>query len=157
MVEPLYIFAFGTLLSHIVFLAVAGVFLTRKRLEFSEKSWNRLHDTATEYGPELAFIASLGASIGSLLLSNFAGLEPCLLCWYQRIFMFPLPIILGTGILLENKDSADYAIPLALIGLAVAVYHYTIQMINLDALGCAGLAVECSEAYAVHFGYVTIP
>lgn len=156
-VSALYLFAVGTVALDIAIISFVAVFMLRNRVEMAEDLWNAVENTFRDYGVELAFLLSIGAATGSLVLSNVSGLEPCLLCWYQRVFMFPLPVILGTGLLLEKRDVGDYAIPLSLFGLAIAVYHYIVQMVNLESIGCAGLAVECSEAYAVHFGYVTIP
>ncbi|MFB6204438.1 MAG: disulfide bond formation protein B [Candidatus Nanohaloarchaea archaeon] len=108
------------------------------------------------YRLELLFLVSLGGSLGSLLLEYTAGWQPCMLCWYQRIFLYPQVLLTGTALLLEKEDVTDYLVPLNLVGGTVAVYHYLIQMIEKLSFGCSGL-VECSSTYTFQFGYVTVP
>src|SRR5688500_11814042 len=70
-----------------------------------------------------AWFIALSSMVGSLFFSEVMQLPPCALCWYQRIAMYPLVVILATGILLRDPRINYYALPLCLIGLAIAVYH----------------------------------
>src|SRR5689334_5543280 len=70
-----------------------------------------------------AWIISLVAMVGSLFFSEVMNLPPCVLCWYQRIAMYPLVVIIGIGIINRDNRVKSYALPLCLIGLAISIYH----------------------------------
>ena len=105
---------------------------------------------------EISFILALSATIGSLYFSEVLMLDPCPLCWYQRIFMYPLVILFLTAILMMKKDVHLYAVPLALIGAGISAYHYAVQMVDEVSSGCAAGA-SCEAAHLMYFDYVTIP
>lgn len=110
------------------------------------------------YSLELSFSLATIATVGSLYFSNILGYEPCRMCWFQRIFMYPLVLILGIGILFEDDNVTDYALPLTMIGLPIALYHSLIQRYSqFQSSGCSVLSVSCSTEYTFHFGYITIP
>jgi len=102
----------------------------------------------------LAFgtLVALVATTGSLYLSLGLGLIPCELCWYQRILMYPLVVVLGVA-LVEGRESVYYTgVPLAVLGATVASYHSYIQ-INPTASSCT---VGCSAVQYTVFG-LTVP
>lgn len=104
-----------------------------------------------------AAVVALVATLGSLYLSEIAGFEPCVLCWYQRIAMYPLPVILGIAAVRQDAAVRRYAQPLAVIGLGIAAYHYLIQAFpSLDS-GTCDLGVPCGARYIELFGFVSIP
>ncbi|MEJ7931454.1 disulfide bond formation protein B [Ramlibacter sp. AN1015] len=70
-----------------------------------------------------AWILALISTAGALFIGEVLGMTPCLLCWYQRILMFPLAIILGMAAFSEDRRGAVYALPLALGGAVLAGYH----------------------------------
>jgi disulfide bond formation protein DsbB len=70
-----------------------------------------------------AWGVALVATLGALLIGEVMGMTPCLLCWYQRIFMFPLALILGMAAFAEDRRGAVNAIPLAVGGAVMAGYH----------------------------------
>jgi disulfide bond formation protein DsbB len=98
------------------------------------------------------------ATLGSLFFSEVMDLPPCTLCWYQRIFMFPLPIILLMGLFPFDARVVRYALPLALAGWAIAAYQTLLQLgvIPESAAPCSQ-GVSCSSAYLNLFGFVSIP
>lgn len=110
-----------------------------------------------EYYREIVLIIASSATAGSLYMSNIMGFEPCLLCWYQRIFMYPLVLLAGTSVLLRKDDLDEYAIPFIIIGGAIALYQMVLQVAG-DILpsGC-GNDVPCTLAYISELGYITIP
>lgn len=110
-----------------------------------------------EYYREIVLLIASSATAGSLYMSEIMGFEPCLLCWYQRIFMYPLVLLAGTSVLLRKDDLDEYAIPLIIIGGAIALYHIILQVAG-DILpsGC-GTDVPCTLAYISELGYITIP
>jgi len=104
-----------------------------------------------------AWGVALIAMLGSLYLSEIAHFLPCLLCWYQRIAMYPLVFVLGVGLLRDEPEVWRYAIPLPVIGFLIAVYHVTIQWRpNLDVGTCA-IGAPCTGRYVAVFGFVSIP
>lgn len=110
---------------------------------------------------KLIFTAWLIATIstaGSLFFSDVMGFIPCTLCWYQRIFMYPLVLILGIGFFTEDHTSLKYAIPLTIVGLLVSVYHNLLQwkIIPETASPCK-VGVPCAAKYIDWLGFITIP
>jgi disulfide bond formation protein DsbB len=97
------------------------------------------------------------AMAGSLYLSDGIGFTPCLLCWYQRIAMYPLVVICGVGAFTRDVKSWRYGVPLAAIGLIVAAYHVALQFQPaLDVVSCDAGA-PCTGRYVLVFGFVSIP
>ena len=98
------------------------------------------------------------ATLGSLFFSEVMELPPCSLCWAQRIFMFPLAIILLVGLLPFDPGVVRYALPLAVIGGLIALYHLLLQVgvIPESAAPCRE-GISCSEAQLQVLGFLSIP
>jgi disulfide bond formation protein DsbB len=96
--------------------------------------------------------------LGALFLGEVMGLAPCVLCWYQRIFMFPLVFVLTVGLFPFDPKIVRYALPLAGIGWLIAVYHVLLVagVIPESATPCTK-GVPCSEVQIEWFGFLTIP
>jgi disulfide bond formation protein DsbB len=111
-----------------------------------------------QYALYLAWVVSLAAVGGSLYLSEVMGFIPCKLCWLQRIFMYPLVILLGRAAYRNDRNIIGYALPLSIIGGCISVYHYMEQKVPgmADILPCTQ-GVPCSEDYLDWFGVITIP
>jgi disulfide bond formation protein DsbB len=108
--------------------------------------------------PYAAWVLALLSVAGSLFFSEVMELPPCVLCWYQRIAMYPLVLIIGIGIVSKDGRWKAYALPLALIGLAIAVYHNLIYYgVIPESLTPCTQGVSCSERQIEWFGFVTIP
>lgn len=106
----------------------------------------------------MAFAIALAAMLGSLYFSEILHLPPCVLCWYQRIAMYPLVVIFAIGILLKDLRLHFYAIPLALAGLAVSIYHNLLYYkIIPEALAPCIQGVSCTTKQIEWFGFITIP
>ena len=101
---------------------------------------------------------ALAATLGALFLGEVMGMTPCLLCWYQRIFMFPLALILGMAVFAEDRRGAVYALPLALGGAAVAAYHTALVagVVPKWWVPC-GTGPSCSEQSLEILGGIQIP
>ncbi len=107
-----------------------------------------------------SFIVALIAMLGSLFYSEIAGYEPCKLCWFQRIFMYPQVILLGIALWKKNGTSTIYnSIVLSAIGALIAGYHYLLQIGIAPEIPCSavGYSVACSQRFVMSFGYITIP
>ena len=102
-------------------------------------------------------LATVG-TLGSLFFSEVMGLKPCVLCWYQRIFMYPLVVILLVGMYPLDKRVVRYALPLAVIGWLFAVYHYLLYSGFIpEGLAPCDQDNSCKEADLEMFGFITIP
>ena len=105
-----------------------------------------------------AWIVSLLATMGSLFFSEVMELPPCVLCWYQRICMYPLAVVITVGLATEDRGVSRYAWPLALIGLAVATYHNLLYYhIIPDSITPCATGVSCTERQIEWLGFITIP
>jgi disulfide bond formation protein DsbB len=103
------------------------------------------------------FVATL-ATLGALFMSEVMGFAPCVLCWWQRIFMFPLVLILALGMFPFDAKVLRYALPLALIGLAVAAFHVLLTLgIIPESLAPCRQGIPCKTIQIEWFGFVTIP
>lgn len=111
---------------------------------------------AGKHSLQLAVLLSLGAVLGSLFYSNIAGFEPCLLCWWQRIAIYPLLPLFAVALYKKDRRSWSYALPLALLGLALSLYHSYVQWGGSPLIPCDATA-SCAKLYVYEFGYITIP
>lgn len=105
-----------------------------------------------------AWFVSIVALSGSLYFSEVAGFIPCTLCWVQRIFMYPLVLILGIATFRRDKGVAIYTFPLSFFGGLVSAHHYLLQ--KTDSSGTSGFCssgVPCSGEYINWLGFITIP
>jgi hypothetical protein len=112
-------------------------------------------DVGFRNGVGLAGLVALTATAGSLLYSEYYLFEPCRLCWYQRIAMYPLVLILATGWWRNDRTVLGYAIPPAVVGAGISVWHLANQWI-LTGNTCP-VGPSCSVRYVTEFGFVTIP
>lgn len=120
--------------------------------------WTNVHALA------LGLFFSASSTIGSLIYSQVVGYPACILCWIQRIFMYPQMFLFGLAVWRKDRSIIPYALLLTLIGGAVALYQWVKDMLALYgdpsfSLGCpvvAGLP-SCDRIYVLEFGYITIP
>lgn len=108
-------------------------------------------------GLGLAWLLAAGATVGSLYYSEVAHIPACDLCWYQRIAMFPLVVILGVAVFRRDARARVYAIPLAVIGAGLAAYHHLIQQFPELEVGACSVDVPCTTAYVWKFNFVSLP
>jgi len=106
----------------------------------------------------LAWLVATIATLGSLYFSEVRHFIPCTLCWYQRILMYPLVVLLGIASYRQDQHIKGYLLPLTLLGMVVSSYHYLEQ--KVPGFGAAGLCrsgVPCSGSYINWLGFITIP
>jgi disulfide bond formation protein DsbB len=116
---------------------------------------------AQEAGWSLVFVGwvvAASAMLGALFFSEVMKLPPCVLCWYQRIFMFPLVLLLPLGLFPFDRRIVRYALPLAGVGWTLALFHVllTYGLIPERVKPCTQ-GVPCGENPIVWFGFVSIP
>jgi disulfide bond formation protein DsbB len=105
-----------------------------------------------------AWLIACTATLGALFFGEIMALPPCLLCWYQRIFMFPLALILPFGLAPFDVKIVRYALPLAIGGWLVAVFHQALVAgLVPKAMEPCARGVPCSKTVIEMFGFVTIP
>jgi len=105
-----------------------------------------------------AWFLALVGTLSSLFVSEIMDLSPCVLCWYQRICLFPLVLVIGAGIARRDAALATYALPLALAGLGIAIYHNLLQLgIIPEELAPCTAGASCSEKQVEWLGFITIP
>jgi disulfide bond formation protein DsbB len=125
---------------------------------YSATSWvDQLIDWLGTASRHIALLAAWIATCGSLFFSEVLGWQPCVLCWYQRILMYPLAILLAIGIVRRDRGLHTYILPFSIAGIGVSLYHYL--LIKTDWLPpppCA-VGVPCTVDYLNWFGFINIP
>jgi disulfide bond formation protein DsbB len=115
-------------------------------------------DNSIEILPILAWTLALVATVGSLFFSEVMQLPPCVLCWYQRIAMYPLVLIIGIGIISKDVRMKIYALPLCLVGLAISVYHNLLYYgIIPESIVPCQQGISCTSRQIEWLGFITIP
>lgn len=105
-----------------------------------------------------AWVVAAVSTLGALFFGEVMQLPPCVLCWYQRIFMFPLAIMLPIGLSPFDRKVVRYALPLAVVGWLFAVFHLLlIAGVIPESIKPCTQGVPCSETVIEWFGFVTIP
>lgn len=106
--------------------------------------------------PWIAAAVAVGATFGSLYFSERAGFIPCKLCWYQRIAMYPMAVILPLAAFRRDRQIMMYSFVLAAVGLAISIYHITVQLFPEQSNFCE-FNNPCSAKWVEAFGVITIP
>ena len=125
---------------------------------FFRKSWGKsiavfLGENAILFG----FLTILASIAGSLFYSNIVGYDPCILCWWQRIFIYPQAIIFFVAMMIKDKKVFSYIVPMAIIVLLISLYHSYLQMGGTSVIPCDAVGPSCSKVYVMAYGYITIP
>jgi disulfide bond formation protein DsbB len=147
----IFLLPYGVLISHAVFLIFFLSLIFRN-------DWGK--NVALWLGKNalgLALFVSLLAVVGSLFYSEIVGFEACLLCWWQRVFLYPLVIIFGIAFWKKHTSAFLYAVPFALIAALIAIYHSFVQLGGTSLIPCTDLGGDCSRIYVLAFDYITIP
>ncbi|MBA4535607.1 disulfide bond formation protein B [Bacillus aquiflavi] len=106
----------------------------------------------------IPWAVSVIAMFGSLYFSEILQYEPCELCWYQRILMYPLVLLLGIAVIKKDDKIASYSLWMSGIGGLISLYHYLIQKVPFfadRALSCG--RIPCTGQYINWLGFITIP
>lgn len=112
----------------------------------------------TEILQAVIFFQALVATLGSLYFSEVMKFPPCVLCWYQRICMYPLVVIAGVGIYTKDKRFLNYVLPLSAIGWTIALYHNLLYYKILpESIKPCTIGVSCTTKFFAWFGFITIP
>lgn len=111
-----------------------------------------------QYALFISWVIALVAMLGSLYFSEIRQFVPCTMCWYQRIYMYPLVLILGIGSFQNDFNVKKIALPLSIIGLLISTWHYLEQKVpGFAEIKPCTQGVPCSSEYINVFGFITIP
>lgn len=106
----------------------------------------------------IAFAQALVGMLGSLYFSEIRHFAPCVLCWYQRIALYPIVLIAAFAIWQDDKKADRYILPLAGIGLAISVYHNLLYYKFIpEAIQPCTFGVSCTTPLISWLGFITIP
>jgi disulfide bond formation protein DsbB len=148
------ILVFNNIFAILTLVALTGAIgLTVYRLVKGPEAAGLLGDKAIW----LAFAVAAVCTVGSLMYSELFHYIPCRLCWFQRIAMYPLAVILLVGAIRREAVVKYYAIPIALIGLAISIYHNLVQFFPSLEGGSCDPAVPCSARSIEMFGFMDLP
>lgn len=143
----------GTVALQVVTAALFALYLFRDRV--AELRW--LTGLVRAWALPAAFVVSLSAVTMSLYYSEVLGVEPCPLCWWQRVFLYPQVILFGLALYWRDQSVAGYSIALSLVGAAFALYHHILQVMPSGTLPCPAATVSCAQRFVFEFGYITLP
>lgn len=153
--------AMATLFALLTVIAIAAVIAIALLTVAGRDGFSSTKDAVWEtLGPSalwLAFLVALTATLGSLYLSEVAHFVPCKLCWYQRIAMYPLVPILAIAAWKRDVAVVRYAVPLAVIGAAISIYHYQLERFPSQASVSCSADAPCTVVWIWKFHFVSIP
>lgn len=138
-------------------IGAISLIVLRVAAGFGNDGAARLGSSISDAGVWLALLVAAGATIGSLYFSEVAGFNPCRLCWFQRIAMYPLVPILLVGALRRDPNVRWYVVPLAAIGAAISGWHTLIEWRPaLDSGECELTGPSCTFVWFREFGFLTL-
>lgn len=111
-----------------------------------------------KYALMIAWVQAVVAMGGSLYFSEVLKYPPCVLCWWQRIAIYPMVLILAVGIIRKYRNVFDFAMPLLVVGWFISLFHNLLYYkIIPDTLAPCSLGVSCTTRFIEWFGFITIP
>lgn len=142
-----------------VFIILLIVWLLTKKFGKSPTFADRIVEFLGNHAIPFSMIIASASVLSSLFYSEIAGFAPCVLCWWQRIFLYPQVPLFGLALWKKDNNVASYGVLLSAIGGALASYHSYIQFGGSPLIPCSasGISVSCAQRYFLEFGYVTIP
>lgn len=146
---------FFALLALLCVAASVGIIVLRIVARSSTPA-RELLDGLTPLALPVPALVTTVSMLGSLYFSNVVGYRPCVLCWYQRIAMYPLALMLIIATVRRDRGVRRYALPIASIGAAISLYHWLLERWpTLDTGSCSADA-PCSVPYFENVGFVTL-
>ena len=145
--------ALGTVFLQLAAIGLGAAYILRRRNDPAQ----RIIDWFSPKMLWIAFALSLIASVLTLVYSDYLGIEPCPLCWWQRIFLYPQVVLLGMAAWKRDPYIAEYSIALSLFGAGVALYQHALQILPGSGLPCPATGASCAQRFLFEFGYITYP
>lgn len=135
------------------FLVLVLVVVARVRPEGSAAAWLTAVRDLALWG---AWVVATVTTLGSLYYSQVAHFLPCELCWFQRICMYPLVIVLLVAAITRDRHIWRYALGPVAVGIVVAAYHTQLQAFPEQRSFCSTV-VPCTTRFVWEFGFVSLP
>lgn len=148
------LFAFFTLAANVAVVAIVAAAIASRSSSggLAERFLDDLRPLALPFAATIAVVAALG----SLWMSTGGNLVPCRFCWFQRTMMYPLAVMLPIAAFRRDLSVALYSWVIAAIGLAISVYHYTIEWKPEWGSDSCDIAVPCTVALFRRFGFMSL-
>jgi disulfide bond formation protein DsbB len=152
-------------MSNVILLTAIGIVIIAIALIitvvalFNRASRVQLIRFSREYGLLAIFIISTLSVVTTLFLQYADNLTPCLLCWYQRVFMYPIPFISFIALIKGKRlaDIADYVLTFSVFGAAIALYQHLLQILPSGSLMPCDPTNDCAIRTIFEFGFVSLP
>jgi disulfide bond formation protein DsbB len=127
--------------------------------EWSTKKETKILSTLTPYLLPLGFLSTLGATLVSLYYSDYLGVLPCGLCWFQRVFIYSQVFLFALAWKKNDTNIFSYSLVLSTVGMVVALYHHYLQMGYSELIPCPAIAstIDCAKPTFVEYGFITFP
>lgn len=123
-----------------------------------KNTWGKpIIEFVAKHSLQLGLSVALSAVIGSVFYSEIIGFEPCVLCWWQRVLIYPIAVIFIVALSKRLDNAFTYVVPLATLAAIVAFYHAYTNLGGTSILPCTEEGSLCSRLYVMEFGYITIP
>lgn len=151
------IFATLTLITNLSVITVIALRVASRHSDAAHRRIERIRDWISEWGLFAAWSIASVSTLGSLYYSEVARFTPCKLCWYQRIAMYPLSVILAIAAIRSDRNVRGYVLPLVSIGALLSTYHYALQRLPGLSGGSCDPAVPCTVTWVWEFHYISIP
>jgi disulfide bond formation protein DsbB len=150
-------YAVLALIADAIVLVIAFGFAVSRTSPAARERWGRWRDGISPFALQIAWIVAVLATFGSLFLQFAEQLNPCEFCWFQRICMYPLSLLLGIAAFRGDIQVAKrYFIGLSVVGAGLAIYHYQLERIPGEPTVC-GTAVPCNISVINVFGFISVP
>ncbi len=151
-------YAVLALIADALVVLAAIAFIVSRTSPAVREWWERLRDGISPFALQIAWIVAVLATFGSLFLQFFEGLDPCEFCWFQRICMYPLSLLLGIAAFRgEVQVAKRYFIGLSLVGVGLAIYHYQLELFPNQPVVCSNAGPPCNVAVINIFGFISVP
>jgi disulfide bond formation protein DsbB len=157
------IFSYATLFAQIG-IVFATIVLVLVIMKHPNRYLHHMVRKSADHAYLLGFVVSFGALVSSMFYSNIIGFDPCELCWWQRVFIYPQAVLFAVAYYNEKKNKIQdemvfvYSLVLSLCGALIAIFQYYGQMFNPELLAmCETQGSSCAKIFFVSFGYITIP
>jgi hypothetical protein len=150
-------YALLALVANVAVIGLLALAVAARRSPAARRSLDGLRSSVGSSAVLAAFAVSTLATLGSLYFSEVAHFEPCRLCWYQRIAMYPLVVILGIVAVRRDPGVRRYAMPIAVIGALIATYHYALEWLPWLDTGACSAATPCTIVWFRELGFISLP
>ena len=153
----IFLYGAAALIGILILIWFSLMFVASRFSDSIDESYQNLRRRLSPLAITGAWGVATLAMAGSLYFSEIAHYTPCTLCWYQRIAMYPLVLILAIAAIRRDVAIRLYAIPLALVGVVISSYHYLLEWFPAIDAGACTVGIPCSQVWFREFGFVSLP